>query len=86
MAPSFVTGVGARRTPNESRSIDGPIILRMFYAINNRSNQQAISYFNFGRGGNNPLTSADVGEGFLVRLGYTIVDAGWEGATLARVE
>ena len=31
------------------------------------------------RGGNNPLTAADVGDGFLMRLGYTIVDAGWEG-------
>jgi hypothetical protein len=24
---------------------------KIFYAINNRGNQQAISYFNFGRGG-----------------------------------
>jgi len=52
---------------------------KIFYAINNRGNQQAISYFNFGRGGNNPLTTADVGDGFLMRLGYTIVDGGWEG-------
>jgi len=55
---------------------------KVFYAINNRGNQQAISYFNFGRGGNNPLTAADVGDGFLMRLGYTIVDAGWEGDLL----
>lgn len=52
---------------------------KVFYAINNRGNQQAISYFNFARSGNNPLTGADVGDGFLMRLGYTIVDAGWEG-------
>src|SRR5262249_56453925 len=51
---------------------------KIFYAINNRGNQQAISYFNFGRGGNNPLTAADVGDGFLMRQGYTIVDAAWE--------
>jgi hypothetical protein len=51
----------------------------IFYAINNRGNQQAISYFNFGPGGNNPLTAANVGDGFLMHLGYTIVDAGWEG-------
>ena len=64
---------GERRT--ESLSIDGPIILRMFktssmlpaktnhklfYAINNPCNHQAISYFNFGRVGNNPLTAAAV--------------------------
>src|SRR5262245_828606 len=52
---------------------------KIFYAINNRGNKQAISYFNFGQGGNNPSTAADVGDGFLMRLGYTIVDAGWEG-------
>jgi len=56
---------------------------KIFYAINNRGNQQAISYFNFGRGGNNPLSAADVGDGFLMRLGYTIVDAGWEGDLVA---
>src|SRR5262245_21924236 len=56
---------------------------KIFYAINNRGNQQAISYFNFGRGGNNPLTAADVGDGFLMRLGYTIVDAAWEGDLVA---
>jgi hypothetical protein len=52
---------------------------KIFYAINNRGNQQAISYFNFGAGGNNPLTAANVGDAYLMRLGYTIVDAGWEG-------
>jgi hypothetical protein len=52
---------------------------KIFYAINNRGNQQAISYFNFGPGGNYPLTVANVGDGFLMRLGYTIVDAAWEG-------
>ena len=55
---------------------------KVFYAINNRGNKQAMSYFNFGRGGpggNNPLTAADTGDGLLMRLGYTIVDAGWEG-------
>jgi hypothetical protein len=52
---------------------------KIFYAINNRGNQQAISYFNFGPGGNNPLTAANVGDGYLMRLGYTIVDAAWEG-------
>src|SRR5260370_29027478 len=28
---------------------------------------------------NDPLTAADVGDGFLLRLGYAIVDAGWQG-------
>ncbi len=52
---------------------------KIFFGITNRGNKQAISYFNFGRGGNDPLTAADAGDGFLMRLGYTIVEAGWEG-------
>src|SRR5581483_5811255 len=52
---------------------------KIFYAINNRGNFQPLGYFNYARGGNNPLTAADVGDGFLMRQGYTIVDAGWEG-------
>ena len=28
---------------------------------------------------NNPLTNADIGDGLLLRLGYAIVDAGWQG-------
>jgi hypothetical protein len=85
--------VNLDRTPRNARGMvefSSPFVIlkpvdmakgnhKIFYAINNRGNQQAISYFNFGRGGNNPLTGADVGDGFLMRLGYTIVDAGWEG-------
>ena len=52
---------------------------KIFYAINNRGNTQALGYFNFGRGGNNPMTAADAGDGFLMRQGYTIVDAAWQG-------
>ena len=52
---------------------------KIFYAINNRGNTQALGYFNYGRGGNNPMTAADAGDGFLMRQGYTIVDAAWEG-------
>src|SRR5258706_3872323 len=59
---------------------------KIFYGVNNRGNHQSISYFNFGPGGasgNNPLTAADVGDGFLMRQGYTIVDAAWEGDLVA---
>lgn len=58
---------------------------KIFFGITNRGNKQAISYFNFGpggAGGNNPLTSADTGDGFLMRLGYTIVETAWEGDLL----
>ena len=55
---------------------------KIFYAINNRGNKQGLGYFNFAPAGariNNPLTAADAGDGFLMRLGYTVVDAGWQG-------
>src|SRR6266446_7184361 len=55
---------------------------KILYGINNRGNKQTLGYFNYvpaGPGINNPLTAADAGDGFLMRLGYTIVDAGWQG-------
>jgi hypothetical protein len=55
---------------------------KIFYVVNNRGNKQALGYFNYvpsGSGINDPLTAADAGDGFLMRLGYTIVDAGWQG-------
>jgi hypothetical protein len=55
---------------------------KIFYGVNNRGNKQTLGYFNnvpSGPGINNPLTAADAGDGFLMRQGYTIVDAGWQG-------
>jgi hypothetical protein len=55
---------------------------KLFYGVNNRGNKQTLGYFNFvpsGPGINDPITAADAGDGFLMRLGYTIVDAGWQG-------
>jgi hypothetical protein len=59
---------------------------KLFYGVNNRGNKQTLGYFNFvpsGPGINNPLTAADAGDGFLMRLGYTVVDAGWQGDVAA---
>lgn len=55
---------------------------KIFYAVNNRGNKQALGYFNrvpSGPGINDPQTFDDAGDGFLMRRGYTIVDAGWQG-------
>src|SRR3989442_6184349 len=55
---------------------------KIFYGVNNRGNKQTLGYFNFvpsGPGINDPITAADAGDGFLMRLGYTVVDAGWQG-------
>src|SRR4051794_23275596 len=59
---------------------------KIFYAVNNRGNKQALGYFNrvtSGPGINDPRTSADAGDGFLMRKGYTVVDAGWQGDVAA---
>lgn len=52
---------------------------KIFYGINNRGNKLEIARFNFAPLVNNPMTAADAGDGFLMRLGYTYLDAGWEG-------
>ncbi len=55
---------------------------KIFYGVNNRGNKQTLGYWNFvpsGPGINDPITAADAGDGFLMRLGYTVVDAGWQG-------
>ena len=52
---------------------------KILYAVNNRGNKNSIGRFDFAVESNDPLTAADAGDGFLLRLGYTIVDAGWQG-------
>src|SRR5438445_2979180 len=52
---------------------------KILYAVNNRGNKNSIGRFDFAVESNDPLTAADAGDVFLLRLGYTIVDAGWQG-------
>jgi len=59
---------------------------KIFYVVNNRGNKQALAKYNYvpaGPGVNNPITAADAGDGFLMRLGYTVLDAGWQGDVAA---
>lgn len=51
---------------------------RLFYDVNNRGNKLALGAFN-NRGGNDPRTLADAGNGFLMREGYSILWCGWNG-------
>ncbi|MBI3865704.1 MAG: hypothetical protein HY290_27845 [Planctomycetia bacterium] len=51
---------------------------RLFYDVNNRGNKLALGAFNH-RGGNDPATAADAGNGFLMRQGYSIFWCGWNG-------
>lgn len=51
---------------------------RLFYDVNNRGNKLALGAFN-NKGGNDPSTLADAGNGFLMREGYSILWCGWNG-------
>jgi hypothetical protein len=55
---------------------------RLFYDVNNRGNKLALGAFN-NRGGNEPASAADAGNGFLMRQGYSILWCGWNGDVLA---
>lgn len=52
---------------------------RIFYDVLNRGNKLAIRFVNGGPRTNNPRLAADVGTGFLMNEGYTIVWSGWQG-------
>jgi hypothetical protein len=55
---------------------------KLFFGINNRGNKSEATTRHAFPGvpsNNDPLTAADVGDGFLLRQGYAIVDAGWQG-------
>ncbi len=55
---------------------------KIYYVVNNRGNKQALPKYNYvpaTLNANDPITAADAGDGFLMRLGYTVVDAGWQG-------
>jgi hypothetical protein len=51
---------------------------RLLYEVNNRGNKLMLGAFN-DRGGNNPSSTADAGNGFLMRQGYTVLWCGWNG-------
>ncbi len=51
---------------------------RLLYDVNNRGNKLALWTFNGARG-NNPTTLEDAGNGFLMRLGYSVLWTGWCG-------
>jgi len=56
---------------------------RVFYDYGNRGNQRAIQFFNDAPPSNAPLTSAEAGNGFLFRRGYTFVCCAWQADLLA---
>jgi hypothetical protein len=54
---------------------------KMFYGVLNRGSKLDLVLMNnapYGEQTNTPTTSADVGNGFLLRQGYTLVWSGWQ--------
>lgn len=53
---------------------------KIYYGVNNRGNklESGLRWNNVAQS-NDPITAAHAGDGFLMRLGYTVVDAGWQG-------
>lgn len=55
----------------------------ILHDVNNRGNQLALGFFNYGGGDrNNPRTEKEAGDGFLLRHGFTIISNGWDGELL----
>lgn len=53
---------------------------KILYGINNRGNKlESGLRWNYVPASNDPLSAAHAGDGFLMRLGYAVVDAGWQG-------
>src|SRR5439155_23003890 len=51
---------------------------RLIYDITNRGRTIALDLFNETRTPNDPTTSGDPGNGFLMNKGFTILDSGWD--------
>ena len=55
---------------------------RLFFDYGNRGNKRALQFFNDAPSSNNPKTLREAGNGYLMRRGYSIVWAAWQGDLL----
>ena len=60
----------------------GPGNRRLFFGYGNRGNKRELQFFNDAPASNDPRTRRDAGNGFLMRRGYTVVWAAWQGDLL----
>ena len=60
----------------------GPGNRRLFFGYGNRGNKRELQFFNDAPASNAPRTLPDAGNGFLMRRGYTVVWAAWQGDLL----
>ena len=51
----------------------------VFYEVSNRGNKGALGFFNLAAGNSlDPQTAADLGDGFLMEQGFTLLWVGWQ--------
>ena len=55
---------------------------RAFFGYGNRGNKREVQFFNDAPPSNAPISAADAGNGYLMRRGYTVAWAAWEGDLL----
>jgi hypothetical protein len=51
---------------------------RLLYEITNRGRTNALETLNDSKTGNDPTTSGEAGNGFLMRNGYVLLETGWD--------
>ncbi len=55
---------------------------RIFFDYGNRANKRSLQFFNDAAAGNDPISADHGGNGFLMRRGYSVVWAAWQGDAL----
>ena len=50
----------------------------VLYEVSNRGNKGMLGFFNLGAGSLDPQTAAEVGDGFLMEQGFTLLWVGWQ--------
>src|SRR5216683_3460677 len=50
----------------------------VLYEVSNRGGKGMLGFFNQGTGGLNPTSEADLGDGFLLNRGFTLLWLGWQ--------
>ena len=60
--------------PTEVERGNGTVL----YEVSNRGGKAMLRYFNRGAGSLDPQTEADMGDGFLMRNGFTLLWLGWQ--------
>jgi hypothetical protein len=50
----------------------------ILYEVSNRGGKGMVGFFNFGRGGTDPMTAEQFGDGFLLEQGFTLMWIGWQ--------